>query len=185
MSWLPTFAAIRRTLDRFHRASERMPVGPFFALSLDPLWITALDGHLLRVNPAFIVALGQSEPHLLACNILDLIHPGDRPAAVAAIAGLARGNPIAGLESRFCCAGGEHEDDFTADGFIQRLGHRRRRAGDLLLVQLGELAQQKHLHVRLDAGEIGQRRPNPVRRFVPNGRLGSFERGAEGGSAVR
>lgn len=106
MSWHPTFAAIRRTLDRFHRASERMPVDPFFALSLDPLWITALDGHLLRVNPAFIVALGQSEPHLLACNILDLIHPGDRPAAVAAIAGLARGNPIAGLESRFCCAGG-------------------------------------------------------------------------------
>jgi PAS domain S-box-containing protein len=86
-----------------------MPVDPFFALSQDLFCITTLDGHLRRLNPAFIVMLGQPESDLLATNILDLLHPEDRPAAAAAVAGLARGNPIAGLESRFRCANGSYK----------------------------------------------------------------------------
>ena len=99
MSAHSILAAIARMLNP-------MPVDPFFALSLDLCCITTLDGRFRRVNPSFVATLGHPEPALLATSILDLLHPEDRPAAAAAIAGLASGNPIAGLESRFRCAGG-------------------------------------------------------------------------------
>ncbi|HUE22166.1 MAG TPA: histidine kinase dimerization/phosphoacceptor domain -containing protein [Bryobacteraceae bacterium] len=85
---------------------------PFFALSLDPFCITTLDGHFQRVNPSFVAALGHPEADLLSTNILDLIHPGDRPPAAAAIAGLAHAIPIAGLESRFLCAAGSYAGSY-------------------------------------------------------------------------
>jgi two-component sensor histidine kinase/PAS domain-containing protein len=85
------------------------PLEPFFALSRDLLCITTLNGQFRCVNPAFLNVLRHPEPDLLAGNILDLIHPEDRPAASAAIAGLARGNPIVGLESRFRSAGGTYK----------------------------------------------------------------------------
>ncbi len=86
-----------------------MPVAPFFVLSADPLCITNLDGHLRRVNPALLNTLGYPEPLLLTTNILDLVHPLDRPSAANAIAGLARGNPVTGLETRFRSAAGAYK----------------------------------------------------------------------------
>jgi len=106
MAWQSILSATRRMLNRSHRIPQRLRVDPFFALSPDLFSITRLDGHFLRVNPAFVATLGHPEPYLLARDILDLVHPEDRAAAAAAIAGLARGNPIAALESRFRCADG-------------------------------------------------------------------------------
>ena len=108
---------------------KREPLDPFFALSLDLFWITTLDGRFRRVNPAFIAALGHPAPDLLSTNILDLLHPEDRPAAAAAIAGLVRGNPIAGLESRFRCACGSYKwlawsgTPFPAEGLAYTVAH--------------------------------------------------------------
>ena len=68
------------------RHPPRLPLDPFFDLSLDPLWITTLGGHFRRVNAAFIAALGHPENDLLTRNMLDLIHPDDRPADAAALA---------------------------------------------------------------------------------------------------
>jgi PAS domain S-box-containing protein len=108
-----------------------MPVDPFFALSLDLFCITTLDGHFRRVNPAFIATLGHPEPDLLATNILDLLHPGDRPAAAAAIAALAHGIPIANLESRFRCAAGSYKalawssTPFPAQALAYTVAHDR------------------------------------------------------------
>src|ERR1700691_222223 len=99
-------APIEPSLECSHPGPRCLPVDPFFALSQDLFAIITLDGHFRRVNPAFVATLGHAEADLLGANILDLLHPGDRPAAAAAIAGLARGNPIAGLESRFRCAAG-------------------------------------------------------------------------------
>lgn len=109
MAWQSILVAIERSLNRSHSNPQRMPVDPFFVLSLDLFCINALDGHFHRVNPAFIATLGHPEPDLLATNILDLLHPEDRPAAAAAIAGLAHGNPIACRESRFRCADGSYK----------------------------------------------------------------------------
>src|ERR1022692_3078311 len=93
MAWQSILVAIERSLNRSHSNPQRMPVDPFFVLSLDLFCINTLDGHFHRVNPAFIATLGHPEPDLLATNILDLLHLEDRPAAAAAIAGLAHGIP--------------------------------------------------------------------------------------------
>ena len=133
MAWQSILVAIQRKLNRSHRNPKRMPVDPFFALSLDLFCITTFDGHFHRVNPAFIATLGHREPDLLATNILDLLHPEDRAAATAAIAGLAHGNPIAGLESRFRCAGGSYKwlawssTPFPAEGLAYTVAHDRTR----------------------------------------------------------
>jgi PAS domain S-box-containing protein len=101
----------------------------FFALSPDPMCVTTLEGLIGRVNPAFVHTTGYSEAHLLASNMLDLLHPQDRPAGEAAIAGLSEGNAIAGLESRFSCAGGSHKwlawssTPFPAEGLAYTVAH--------------------------------------------------------------
>jgi len=90
-------------------SGRKLKVDRFFALSPDPMCITTFDGRIRRVNPAFIHTTGHPQPRLLAGNILDLLHPQDRPAAEAAVAGLSKGNAIAGLESRFACAGAAYK----------------------------------------------------------------------------
>ncbi|MGC9950674.1 MAG: histidine kinase dimerization/phosphoacceptor domain -containing protein [Bryobacteraceae bacterium] len=102
-------AAVRRKPNRLRRSSSRVSVYPFFELLPDPLCITTLQGFIRRVNPAFLAALRLPEADLLTCNILELVHPDDRPAAAAAIAGLALGNPVAALQTRFRCAGGAYQ----------------------------------------------------------------------------
>jgi len=78
-------------------------------LSPDPMAAASLDGHLLRVNPAFAAALGLSETEMLSRNVLDLVHPGDVPEARAALAALAAGEPVRSIEARFAAAGGEYK----------------------------------------------------------------------------
>ncbi|HTT66345.1 MAG TPA: histidine kinase dimerization/phosphoacceptor domain -containing protein [Bryobacteraceae bacterium] len=125
--------AVRRKLNRLRRAARQAPVDPFFALSIDLLWISSLDGGLLRVNAAFIDTLGHPEPEVLSGNILDLVHPDDRDAAAAAIAGLADGNPVAGLEIRLRCADGAHKflawncTPFPDAGWAYSIAHDRTR----------------------------------------------------------
>ena len=104
----------------------------FFALSPDPLCIATLEGRFRRVNPAFIENLGHSQRYLLACNIRDLLHPEDRAAAEPALAGLANGNPITGLEIRFRCAAqgtykklGLSGTPFPGEGVVYMAAHDR------------------------------------------------------------
>ena len=118
-----------RKRNRSHQNPTCEPPGPFFTLSLDLFCITTLDGHVRRVNPAFIATMGHPESDLLAANILDLLHPEDRPAAAAAIAGLARGDRVACLESRFRCACGSYKwlawstTPFPAEGLAYTVAH--------------------------------------------------------------
>lgn len=106
---------------------------PFFALSVDLLCVTTLDGCLRRVNPAFVATLGYPEPDLLGRNVLELVHPEDGAAVAAAMAGLARGDPIAGLEARFRCACGSYRwlvwnsTPFPADKLAYTVAHDRTR----------------------------------------------------------
>ena len=120
---------IERKLNRSQQNPQCEPLAPFFALSVDLFCITTLDGHFRRVNPAFITAMGHPEPDLLATNILDLLHPEDRPAAAAAIAGLTRGDRVTGLESRFRSACGSYKwlawssTPFPANGLAYTVAH--------------------------------------------------------------
>jgi PAS domain S-box-containing protein len=124
-------SAIERKLNRSQRKPKPNAADRFFALSLDLLCITSLEGGIRRVNPAFVSTLGRSEKELLAGNFFDLLHPDDRAAAAAAIAGLAQGNPISGLESRFSCAPGSYKwlawssTPFPAEGLAYIVAHDR------------------------------------------------------------
>ena len=94
MSWQSNRFAAQRKMKPSPSNSKRISLDPFFALSLDPMWIATLDGHFRRVNPAFVEILGHPEPHLLSSGILDMVHPADRAATAAAIAGIAHGHSV-------------------------------------------------------------------------------------------
>ncbi|MCA1990218.1 MAG: PAS domain-containing protein, partial [Desulfarculus sp.] len=66
----------------------------FGALSLDPMCIVGLDGHFRRVNPAFKRVLGCGDQDLPARPWLDLVHPEDREAAIAAERELLAGRAV-------------------------------------------------------------------------------------------
>src|ERR1035438_3185814 len=66
MAWQSILVAIERSLNRSHSNPQRMPVDPFFVLSLDLFCINTLDGHFHRVNPAFIAKKGHSAEFLIA-----------------------------------------------------------------------------------------------------------------------
>jgi PAS domain S-box-containing protein len=63
----------------------------FFDLSLDLVCVADFEGRLVQCNPAFLRALGFSYAELHMRSLLDLVHPSDRTAAAAEIAGLATG----------------------------------------------------------------------------------------------
>jgi PAS domain S-box-containing protein len=126
MSWLTILGAIK------HRQRSE-PLIPFFALSTDPLWITTLEGRFRRINPAFTATLGHRESDLLSRGILDLLHPDDRAAAVAAVSGLPHRISTPPIESRFSCACGSYKwlvwssTPFPARGLVYTVAHDRTR----------------------------------------------------------
>jgi PAS domain S-box-containing protein len=141
MTWQSILQTAGRSLHRYN-LNRRMTVDPFFSLSLDLCCITTIDGRFRRINPAVIATLGYPEAVLLTGNILDLLHPDDRAPAAAAIAALAGGNPIVGLESRFRCEGGCYKwlawstTPFPAVGLAYTVAHdrtRRKQTEDALL----------------------------------------------------
>ncbi|MCI0389617.1 MAG: PAS domain-containing protein [Acidobacteria bacterium] len=91
----------------------------FFTHTLDILCIVSIDGHLKRVNPAFIRALDLTDGEVLeetlsnegylVTTIFDLIHPDDRALAEAEFKQLAIGKPINNLENRFRLKGGSYK----------------------------------------------------------------------------
>jgi PAS domain S-box-containing protein len=124
-------ARCNNTMTTRHRNLQPEPAGPFFALSLDPLCIANIEGHIRRVNPAFIAAFGYIESDLLSANVLDFAHPDDRLAAADAIAGLSRGNPVISLETRFRCLDGSYKclawtgTPFPSRGLVYIVAHDR------------------------------------------------------------
>lgn len=79
-----------------------------FDLSLDLLVVASLDGHFIKVNPAWTRTLGWSEAELLARPIEDFMHPEDRERTLAARAELAKGVVLRGLENRYLCKDGSY-----------------------------------------------------------------------------
>ena len=80
----------------------------FFALSLDLLCISGLDGYFKRVNPSWTRVLGWTEEELLSRPVVEFMHPEDRERTLQARARLAQGIPVRGLENRYLCKDGSH-----------------------------------------------------------------------------
>jgi PAS domain S-box-containing protein len=95
-----------------------------FNLSLDMVCVAGINGSFKRVNPAFTHTLGYSEQELLNTPFLDLVHPDDRQATLAALEELSKGIPVDHLENRYYCKDGSYRWlSWTAapDDPIQRL----------------------------------------------------------------
>jgi PAS domain S-box-containing protein len=75
--------AIRR--DFAGRARAEAELNRFFDLSIDLFVIASGDGYFKRMSPAVTDMLGYSVPEALAISYMDLMHPDDRPRALAAV----------------------------------------------------------------------------------------------------
>ncbi len=76
-----------------------------FMLSPDPMCI-GLNGNFLRVNPAFEKAFGFTEAEMKRIKFLEIVHPDDRPAAIAELQKRASGQQTEEWECRFLCKDG-------------------------------------------------------------------------------
>ncbi|MET0555404.1 MAG: PAS domain S-box protein [Vicinamibacteria bacterium] len=71
--------------DITERERMRAELDKFFSLSLDCLCISGDDGHFKLVSPAITDILGWTPEEFLATPYIDLVHPDDREATLAAV----------------------------------------------------------------------------------------------------
>jgi len=79
-----------------------------FNLSLDMLCIAGFDGRFKQLNPAWARALGWSVEELMGPPYLDLVHPDDVAATVAAGECLRQGQEVRSFENRYRCKDGTY-----------------------------------------------------------------------------
>ena len=80
----------------------------FFSLALDLLCIANTDGYFQRLNRAWENVLGYRTEDLEGKKFLDLVHPGDIPATLEAVAELSRGKEVINLTNRYRCQDGSY-----------------------------------------------------------------------------
>jgi len=90
-----------------HRLAEkaakqaRDELSQYFSLSLDLFCITATDGTLLRVNPAWERLLGCPSAQLEGKSYLELVHPDDIGATQSAVHQLSEGRTVIDFQNRY------------------------------------------------------------------------------------
>ncbi|MGF1542299.1 MAG: PAS domain-containing protein [Pleurocapsa sp.] len=75
----------------------------FLLLSTDLLCIAGFDGYFKCLNPAWSKTLGYTNGELLAKPYLELVHPEDLPATIAAIQQLETGCNTINFQNRYRC----------------------------------------------------------------------------------
>jgi len=88
-------AALSREQSLLRGRLERM-----YGLSSDLLCVVDFEGQFKEVNPAIDQVLGFGQGDLLGTPFLELVHPDDREATQAALAALAEGHGVTGIENR-------------------------------------------------------------------------------------
>ena len=92
-------------IERLQAERER---DRFFDLSLDLLAIANFEGYFIRLNPAWEQTLGFTAAELMAQPYLDLVHPDDLAATLAAAQGLSAGQIALRFENRYRCKDGSY-----------------------------------------------------------------------------
>ena len=80
----------------------------FFELSLDHICVAGFDGYWKRLNPSWSRTLGFSSEELMACPLIEFVHPDDREATLAARDRLKDGEPLRTLTNRYRCKDGTY-----------------------------------------------------------------------------
>lgn len=81
----------------------------FFALTLDKLCISDLDGHLQRMNAALENTLGYSAAEMRSKSCVEFVHPEDRHRVVEANARLRSGTEVRDMEFRYLTKDGSYK----------------------------------------------------------------------------
>lgn len=88
---------------------EREQYVNFFRMSADLMCIVDPQGTFLKVNPAFIKALGYSEAELTAGSLINFIHPDDRQATLGEINWQQQGGFTDNFANRYICKDGSEK----------------------------------------------------------------------------
>ena len=164
-----------------HRLAEasaeraRQDLAKYFALSVDLLSISSVDGRLLRLNPAWEQVLGFPVAKLEGSLFVDLVHPDDRDATIGATRLLRDGQQVIDFQNRYRHADGSWrwlEWRSTSDGhgliFAVARDITRRRQDEMALraaeqaaersreqlLSVSELAHIGHFAVHADTGAV-------------------------------
>jgi len=101
-AFLSTLATVGTQIGMFiDRRQAQDELDRVFQLSLDMLCVVGFDGHFKRVNPIWERVLGWTPDELLERPFVDLLHPDDREASMAAAADLMKGHELIYFENRY------------------------------------------------------------------------------------
>jgi PAS domain S-box-containing protein len=101
-------ALVRRILDVTDRRQAELDRDRFFAMSADALVVIGFDNAIRRANPASTQVLGWNEEELRSLNLVDLIHPDDREAAVQEFSRVMTGENVVNVETRIRASDGSY-----------------------------------------------------------------------------
>ncbi len=102
-----------RDVTERNRAQEALrakteELNQFFTVALDLLCIADTGGHFRRLNPQWEKVLGYSLAELEGQSFLDLVHPEDRSATLAAVGRLAEQKAVMNFVNRYRCKDGSY-----------------------------------------------------------------------------
>ncbi len=119
----------------------------FFNVNLDLLCIADTEGHFRRLNPEWERVLGYRHAALEGMRFLDLVHPDDLPATLAALDLLKTGQMVVDFENRYRCQ----------DGTYRWLEWRARPRGNLIYAAAHDVTERKRIEALLRASEARYR----------------------------
>ena len=96
----------KRIADALQTKTEELE--RYFSSSLDLLCIADTDGNFRRLNPEWEQTLGYSLADLEGKRFLDLVHPDDMAATLAAVAKLEAQDKVFNFENRYRCKDGSY-----------------------------------------------------------------------------
>ena len=104
------FAICCISTDITDRKKAEDELSKIFNLSTDLICITTLDGHFLKVNPAFERVLGYSQEGFLKKSLFDFLHPDDIKRTIDTVNEKIKNNVnTIMLENRYRCKDGSYK----------------------------------------------------------------------------
>ncbi|HET8911235.1 MAG TPA: PAS domain S-box protein [Ktedonobacteraceae bacterium] len=96
-------------VDITDQVRARKDLDRLFTVSLDLLCLANLEGHFLKVNPAFERILGYPQEEFIGRSYVDWVHPDDRERTSQEKERLQNGLPTLYFENRFRCKDGTYK----------------------------------------------------------------------------
>ena len=131
LSLIYDFTERKRAEEALRAKTEELD--QFFSVALDLLCIADGTGYFQRMNPEWQRVLGYSLAELEKMRFLDLVHPDDLEATLAAVDSLARQETVLNFTNRYRCR----------DGSYRWIEWRSVPAGNLIYAAARDITERK------------------------------------------